>query len=50
VWEKCVLLTGKGKLNTVLTSPFLDGLNYVDIAASYRLIIMKACVCFKLTS
>jgi hypothetical protein len=32
------------KLNTVLATPFLNRLNYVDIVASYRLTIMKVCV------
>ena len=47
MWKKRILRTGKYKLNTVLDMPFLNGLNYVDIVASYRLIIMRGCVYFK---
>ena len=51
MWKKCILRTGKHKLNTVLATPFLNRLNYVDIATSYRLIIIiKVYVYFKSTS
>jgi hypothetical protein len=48
--ERCVeemyFTHWKHKLNTVLAPTFLNRLNYVDIAASYRLIIIKVYVYF----